>query len=831
MRFLRNTPIRIKIALTTSVLCVFLLMSGLVAGASLIAVVRNVSSIATMEIKSRDAVDQLVHAISKTHEELSRFVIWSADRQNKQTLREQSKRVISSLANVGHLFARLSDAIYPSPRQQRLLSVLKAEWRRYAKSTRDVLRLAAVDPTIGTMMLDGTDDEFRRIDKSTTLLIHLASKQAAASSNQVTVRVWRMNRDEAVLALITVLSSIFVTWLVSRSIAKPIEVITKAMKSISDELDDDVLDHAEGNDEIGQMARAIAAFQSELASDRNALKRQNIHLDAVLSNIPHGIALYDANGQLIIDNERHGSLYPISRCAPGAKHSTIFEEKLAADLYANPELTRLEVLEALERGLQEDISIQLSDGRTIAVSHSRITDGGWVETHKDITTRRRHEAKIAYMAHHDALTGFPNRHFFNERLAQEFTIASAGRTFAVHSLDLDGFKKVNDRLGHAAGDELLVQVADRLRNCLRKTDFCARLGGDEFVIIQTECQERSPESLATDIVELVSQPYALDFGNASVTASVGIASAPQHGDTFDVLMRNVDTALYEAKKDSRGAFRRFDDVMHLRYQKRRRVEDRLRDAIENEELCLHYQPLFEVNSLRITGFEALCRWRDSEFGEVAASEFIPIAEETGLVARLGSLVLHKACQEAATWPTDQKIAVNVSPIQFRCGQLASNVRAALDQSGLAPCRLEIEITETALLNATEDIQVAIDEIKALGVRVVMDDFGAGYSSLSYLRSFRFDKLKIDKEFVREAPRHSDQRSIIRAVLELCNVLGIDTVAEGVESYEELELLRAAGCKEVQGFLFSRAVPSDQLSRFFGEEGGDRENRAHVRNAA
>jgi diguanylate cyclase (GGDEF)-like protein/PAS domain S-box-containing protein len=430
----------------------------------------------------------------------------------------------------------------------------------------------------------------------------------------------------------------------------------------------------------------------------------------------------------------------------------------------------------------------------------------------DVTERRQAEARIAYMAEHDALTDLPNRTLFLRRLDE--ALARIGRqheALAVLCLDLDHFKSVNDTLGHPVGDRLLREVAARLNACASGTEIVARLGGDEFAIIETKRtgpQELS--ALAERIAKAVSEPYEIDGHEAIVGASIGIAVGPEDGEASDVLMRNADMALYRAKADGRGTFHFFEAEMDRRIQARRALELDLRKAFQNGEFELYYQPQISLESNAVCGFEALLRWRHSERGMIPPSEFIPLAEDIGLIVPLGEWVLREACAQAATWRGDLKLSVNLSPAQFKSRNLIAAVVGALAASGLAPQRLELEITESVLLSENETNVATLHQLRGLGARISLDDFGTGYSSLSYLRSFPFDRIKIDQSFVRELAANSECLAIIRAVAGLGTSLGIATTAEGVETAEQLERLRQEGCTEVQGYLFSPPRPASEL---------------------
>ncbi len=430
----------------------------------------------------------------------------------------------------------------------------------------------------------------------------------------------------------------------------------------------------------------------------------------------------------------------------------------------------------------------------------------------DITERKRAEARLAFMAQHDGLTGLPNRTLLRQEMDEmlQHTRRSSDKV-AVLMLGLDNFKAVNDTLGHAVGDKLLRGVAKRLRSTLREEDTLARLNSDEFAIVQSGMVR--PEDavlLARRLLEAVGEPYLLDGHSIVIGASIGIAMSPGDGDESEKLLKHADMALSRAKNDSRGTFSFFESGMDARAQSRRKIEIDLRDAIQGDMLRPYYQPLVDLSSGRITGFEALVRWPHPERGMISPAEFIPVAEETGLINALGSLILHRACRDAAAWPDDIRVAVNLSPLQFRAGNLLSVVMEALKQSGLPARRLELEITETLLLEKSSQVQATLHALRALGVRISMDDFGTGYSSLSYLRSFPFDKIKIDQSFVRGLGTNNDAQAIVRAIISLGVGLGVTITAEGVETEGELNCLRGEGCHEAQGFLFSHARPNAEI---------------------
>jgi diguanylate cyclase (GGDEF)-like protein len=443
-------------------------------------------------------------------------------------------------------------------------------------------------------------------------------------------------------------------------------------------------------------------------------------------------------------------------------------------------------------------------------------DGGWVATHEDITEQRRSEVKIEYMAHHDALTALANRVLLNERLEQALgQRIPREEMVAVHHLDLDQFKAVNDTFGHPAGDKLLKIVADRLRALVRETDTIARMGGDEFVVVQAAIADPAEAtSLAQRIIASMSEPFDLDGHQAVIGASVGIAVGPSDGLKPDRLLRNADLALYRAKGDGRGTFRFFEAAMDLQMQTRRIMERDLRKALPAGEFELYYQPVVNLASGDISGFEALIRWNHPEQGLVSPAAFIPLAEETSFIVPMGEWVIRQACATAAQWPGDLSVAVNISAAQFRYPGLMQVIVGALATSGLQPTRLEIEITETVLLQNRETTLAVLHQLRELGVRIAMDDFGTGHSSLTYLQCFPFDKIKIDRSFVKDITENAGSLNIVRAVAALAKGMGMTATAEGIETREQLDRITCEGCTEMQGFLFSRPLPASEIERLF-----------------
>jgi diguanylate cyclase (GGDEF)-like protein len=544
---------------------------------------------------------------------------------------------------------------------------------------------------------------------------------------------------------------------------------------------------------------------------REVRKREQ-SLDAALTNMSQGLCMFDAGGRLEIANSRFAEIYrvPPETFRPGMTIAEMLAEGTGPE-DVDPEGTLVLARQHIEAKEPATMVQRLTDGRSVAINYRPIHGRGFVATFEDITERRLAEERISHLAHHDALTDLLNRAAFYERMEDALAHRRRSESLGILSLDLDHFKSVNDTLGHPIGDLLLQTAADRMRSCVRSEDIIARLGGDEFAIVQVPSDEpQDVSALATRLIEVVGAPYLLDGHQVVVDVSIGIALAPLDGDTPDTLMKNADLALYRAKADGGGLYRFFQAEMDARMQARRAIELDLRKAIVNREFSLDYQPILDVKSGKITGCEALARWHHPQRGLVPPTEFIPVAEATGIIVPLGEWIIRQACTDAAKWPAEVTVAVNLSPAQFKSRQLVPTVIDALKTSGLTPDRLELEITELVLLQETDGAFAILHQLRNLGIRIAMDDFGTGYSSLGYLRAFPFDKIKIDESFIRDLPNKEDSLAIVRAVVGLGSSLGIRTTAEGVETEAQLRSVAAEGCSEFQGFLFSHPRSAEDI---------------------
>lgn len=542
-------------------------------------------------------------------------------------------------------------------------------------------------------------------------------------------------------------------------------------------------------------------------------------LDSIIANIPIAVVVKDAlTLKFVLTNRAFEDALGLS----GMK----LAGKSAFDLFGNDDARGMEAADS--ECLRSSVGVLTREfnvnnprlgprillAKRIVIHDQNGTAKYLLVVIEDVTQQRNAERRIEFMAHHDPLTGLANRATITRKL-EELTHVTGSHevSFTLFLLDLDRFKQVNDTLGHSAGDVLLREMSTRLSSALRNGDFLARLGGDEFAVIQVGVANphRDAKKLADRIMGLVGKPFEIDGQAIDIGVSIGAAMAPEHATDPDDLMRMADLALYQSKSEGRNCFRAFNPELGAAAGARHKLEHELRDAIQNREFELYYQPVVDASSAKTRGVEALIRWRHPERGLINPDQFIPLAEETGLINQIGEWVLHTACDEAAKWPSDVKVAVNLSPVQLRMATLPDIVTRALAQSGLAAERLELEITETALIESPDECLPALRKFKEKGIAIALDDFGTGYSSLAQLTMFPFDKIKIDKSFTQNMTRRADCAAIITATLALARALDIETTAEGVETADQYRLLRLAGVRSLQGYLFSRPVAPDRLN--------------------
>jgi diguanylate cyclase (GGDEF)-like protein len=552
-----------------------------------------------------------------------------------------------------------------------------------------------------------------------------------------------------------------------------------------------------------------------LSRSEALLTQKSVQLDSALNNMSQGLCMFDGQQRLTVCNKQYAEMYGLApeQTAPGTPLSAIIEARQAANNIPD-ELPRV-LADALDLARKPSSTVieKLRDGRIVSVTRQAMTDRGWVAIHQDVTTQKRIEAQLARMARHDVLTGLANRALLMERANEALArLREHGEEFSILMLDLDRFKNVNDSLGHSVGDALLKVVARRLRQATGEDDTVARFGGDEFAVLHKAGPQRKDGAimLANRILAVVTEPYDLDGRKVTIGTSIGITSAPRDGNDADILIKNADLALYKAKSEGGNRYCNFEPSMEAQARERRELEEDLRRAIARNEFELHYQTMIDVGRQECCGVEALVRWRHPERGLIHPGQFVALAEESGLIVPLGEWILRRACADAAAWPAHVKLAVNLSPSQLQQAGLLDVLKSTLAESGLPAQRLKLEITETVFLESSPHILALLHEIKLIGVSIVLDDFGIGYSSMKYLQMFPIDEIKIDKSFIQSMVDHVDCAAIVCAIAGLGRNLDIETTAEGVETMAQYVFLRAAGCQLAQGYLFSRPVPASHL---------------------
>ncbi len=570
----------------------------------------------------------------------------------------------------------------------------------------------------------------------------------------------------------------------------------------------------------GSCVRDVALDTQNLIEQTRKLAQVNSWFEVALNNMARGLSMFDADRNLIVCNALYREIYelPEDLTVPGTPFARIVAYHAARE--GRPTTTdnlrkQQGWIDRHAEELAHDKTFThtqyLKNGRIILVTNQPLADGGWVDIQEDVTEKTLAAERISWLARHCPLTEIANRFHLRETLDEALKCMKPDAGVAVHLVDLDYFKQVNDTLGHPAGDAVLKAVAKRMQATVREQDFVGRLGGDEFAIVQRNIA--GPEQamiLAQRLIKVLNAPYRVLGNNAGVGASIGIAIAPDNGSDPDTLLKKADVALYRVKSAGRGTLNLYRPEDERIVQERVELQAELAEALRHKQLELHYQPIVDVAQRKVVGCEALMRWRHPKLGLIPPSTFIPVAERSGLIVGMGDWALHQACEDAASWPDGIKVAVNLSAVQFDLGDPVETVKGALRQSGLDSSRLELEITESVLLRSESRTVATLQKLRGLGVRLVLDDFGTGFSSLSYLRSFTFDKIKIDRSFVSEMAERRDCVAIVGAAAGLARALGIDPVVEGIEMPEQLLSATNAGCNEVQGFYFSRPVPPSEV---------------------
>jgi diguanylate cyclase (GGDEF)-like protein len=578
-----------------------------------------------------------------------------------------------------------------------------------------------------------------------------------------------------------------------------------------------MVEKATGPDGALDLEALDRRVSGELRTAKRAAGLGRMRLETTIDITGHAISIFDRDGRLVYCNQQFLDLYRLPRRLgkPGTSFEANLRGRIAGDSYVgdDPEAYIEDRLAFIEERIPTNEIMTLNSGRMVSITHQPLSDGGWVTTHKDITEFNRLQEELAHRAYHDALTGLANRHLLQQRLSQCVDEAAGLGSFALLLADLDGFKAVNDTLGHAAGDQLLKEVAHRIETVVGVRGMAARMGGDEFaVVMDVGAVGRDAHTLAVQLIEAAHHPFSIDGQPCEIAFSIGVAVAPNDGHTAEQLLKNADLALYAAKKERRGSYCVFEPAMDKAMRDRRQLERDLAVALEHGQFELYYQPILNLRRQVICGFEALLRWNHPTEGTISPARFIPVAEETGLIVPIGEWVLREAINQAAQWPAGIRVAVNVSSVQFQRGNVVGIIMNALGSAGLAPERVEIEITESVFFENNVANLDALRQLHALGLKIALDDFGTGYSALSYLLSYPFDKIKIDGSFVRASDDVAGAQAIIRAIAEIGHRMGITTTAEGIETAAQLRNVHAAGYTEAQGYLIARPMPAGQVSK-------------------
>ena len=815
-KFLRDLPVRTK-AIFASIVLV-----GSVTGLGLFAVhtvdfgVDGLRRFQQSTLPRVQMLRNIAYDVMEAQAEVFRLVaLASSRRADIVELALRRNGIESTMGRVRQALEAVSTRPDLTEAQRQIILASLTNWATYVTEVNEALDSGYHDANVGVQLLPELDKLHQAAAREIAALSRLFSQESASTIATLRQSGESGRRIMVLWVLAGVGLVVLTIWAMTGALIKPITNITRALSAVA------AGEAAEiplvgRKDELGEMLSAITTFRASLERRESDLRMQNLRFDAALENMAQGLCMFDSDERLIVCNGVYKDLYkiPDDLCRPGTLLADIFAHRIALGFYP-PDVTLESMLtqnRARSARAEANVShVNLQDGRTIAIAHKRMTGGGYVATHEDITDQKQAEGRIAHMARHDALTNLPNRVLFRERMDEALaSLRPGGSPVAVLCLDLDNFKQVNDTLGHPVGDALLWEVAGRLKAQLRERDVIARLGGDEFAIIQFDTNLKEASALADKIVESIACPFEVDGHQVLVGTSIGIAIAPEDGLDADQLLKNADMALYKAKADGRGTFRFFEREMDAKAQQRRILEMELRAALQNGEFDVFYQPMFTTKTREIEGFEALVRWRHPERGIVSPAEFIPVAEDTGLIVPIGQWVLRQACAEAATWGGDINLAVNISPVQFRSKSLLQAVVSALASSGLPASRLELEITESVMLQDSDGTLAILTQLRELGVGIAMDDFGTGYSSLSYLHRFPITKIKIDRSFVNSIGLKNGGSAVIRAVVEIARSLQMTATAEGVETEQQMSKLCKIGCDHAQGYLVSPPVPAAKV---------------------
>lgn len=690
--------------------------------------------------------------------------------------------------------------------------------------TLEALADELVDGTIGEQDKLATLRVFLKTSASVERQLHMAASKRDEAARESLKQIATMGDNLAwCVALASAVLICFIAPVMMLTITRfvhRINHITRTMHRIADCETGVEVPSTVDIGEVGELARAVQAFKrNTIALQRNSTEmlRLNGWFDLALNNMHGGLSIFDQNQELVMCNERYLELYDLPKHLgrPGTHLREIItyghEQTRASDSADNQELDaekELEIYRSNVADQQEFVRVvALPSGRTVLVSSRPSLDGGWVDVHDDVTDRIQSDKTIERLAHSDLLTGLMNRHNFMSTLGKRLADLSQSPELAVLLVDISNFRRINDMYGHDTGDAVLKTVAQRLSVLAGPNDGLGRLGGDGFAMMKADLDQSAAEICARDMCAAVNEPVLIDGESIEIRINVGVAVSPDNGQTAGELLQRAELALVQSKVTGAGSFALFDPALESSLRENQALRDDLKAAFELGQFELHYQPIMDYNTRQVASVEALMRWHHPTRGMVPPGIFIPIAEETGLIEQLGKWAIGRACCDAISWPDHVRVAVNLSANQFRNGDLHTITHAALRETGFPARRLEFEVTESLLLVDEERTRRTLNRLKAMGIRIALDDFGTGYASLSYLRSFPFDKIKIDQTFVRDLPRDSDCNAIVRSVVLLARMLGMRTVAEGIETVDHLKQVVAAGCDEIQGYYLSRPVPA------------------------
>ncbi|ARE40760.1 diguanylate cyclase/phosphodiesterase (GGDEF & EAL domains) with PAS/PAC sensor(s) [Rhodovulum sp. P5] len=812
------TVIRARLALAFGTLLVLIVTLGAVAIRQLDTVSAVTDEMRRVALPKLIALQNIDTSLS-THAILARSRIETRDFRKVAQIERDMREVREGLS----MFLAEFQSLRLSAAEAATVAALRKDWDTHLATLDEVFFLLEQGELSRANLLFEEEASVAVIDAghSVDLLMTGTEKEARAIAAVADTRYRQARFVTAGTILLGIAATVVAMLWASRSITRPLLQISAAMRRITHiDTPQDAPDLPQRMDEIEILSDAATAFRDSVLATRALaadLELQRSLLDTTVRNMPVGLCMFDTKEELVVANPVFRSLYELDdwRFFPGTPQARILEhisKRLEDDDRDGPLDADMRMAEIAEARQPKSATWRLTNGRTVA-TRTQPTPDGWMMIAEDISERVAAEENIRHLARHDALTGLPNRRTFSEEIDAVLAAADPSRPSAVMFIDLDRFKWVNDTLGHPVGDALLKQVAGRLQWAVGDHDTLARFGGDEFAVIQRDCrQPEGAQALGDRIIDLLSTPFEIDGNEVRIGGSVGIALAPGDGACAEEVLKNADVALYCVKAAGKGHCQFYRPEMRDHEQAKLQLERDLRQALSDDVFTMHYQPIYDIRTGKICAAEALLRWKHPTHGMVPPAEFVPMAEELGLMSDLGQRVLDLACTEAATWPDHIRLAVNIAPAQFTRNDVLKDILTALDRSGLPPERLEVDITESVLVERSERTLDILAELHALGVRVALDDFGTGYSSLHYLRAFPFDKVKIDVSFVRKLNHDPNAYSIVRAICALCASLDIDVTAEGIETAEQLETVALDGCREAQGFYLGHPAPAAVMRR-------------------